>query len=563
MCLVSGVRPCHDEAVTTVAAGTALARGYEALAVGNWSEARAAFEEAVSTAESPEALDGLGRSLWWLREARQAIVCRERAYSGFRRDGELGRAARIALWLSREYAQVFGNDAAARGWLARAERLLRDVAPGAEQGWIDLARSEGSRKSSEAAMYAEAALDSALLAGDPDLELRALAQLGFSRVSGGEVDEGLAQLDEAMAAATSGEPASLETFADICCTMMLACERAGDIERPQQWSAVLEDFVRKYDHVVLLAFCRTCCADVFAANGRVDAAEEELLAAIKELTASGQRSRCVSPAARLAEIRVLQGRFDEAEELLAGFDGEPGTTRPAVALRLARGEPAPAAALLERRLDEVGRTSLLAVPFLEQLVDARIAEGQLQEAGAAADAVAAIARPPGRERVAAAAAFARGRVATVRGDVAAVSDLERAVNGFASLGLRLDVARSRLALAEALAVSSPEIAIDTARQARNELEALGDSREADIAAALLRALGAKGRAGPRAAGLLTQREIEVLRLLGEGLTNAEIAARLFISPKTAEHHVSRIFAKLGMTKRSEAAAYAVRHLEAE
>jgi DNA-binding NarL/FixJ family response regulator len=314
---------------------------------------------------------------------------------------------------------------------------------------------------------------------------------------------------------------------------------------------------------VLLAFCRTCCADVFAANGRVDAAEEELVAAIKELTAAGQRSRCVSPAARLAEIRVLQSRFDEAEELLVGFDGEPGATRPAVALRLARGEPEPAAALLERRLDEIGRTSLLAVPFLELLVDARIAEGRLEEAGAAADDIAAIAGPSGRERVAAAAAFARGRVAIARGDAAAVSELQKAVNGFASLGLRLDVARSRLALAGALAASSPEIAVDTARQARNELEALGDSREADIAAALLRALGAKGRAGPRAAGLLTQREIEVLRLLGEGLTNSEIAARLFISPKTAEHHVSRIFAKLGMTKRSEAAAYAVRHLAAE
>ena len=84
-----------------------------------------------------------------------------------------------------------------------------------------------------------------------------------------------------------------------------------------------------------------------------------------------------------------------------------------------------------------------------------------------------------------------------------------------------------------------------------------------MAAALMRSLGAKGRAGPRAAGLLTQREIEVLRLLGEGLTNAEIATRLFISPKTAEHHASRIFAKLGLTKRSEAAAYAVRHLGAE
>ena len=557
------VLSCHDEAVTTVPADTALARGYGALAVGNWSEARGAFEEAVRTEESPEALDGLGRSLWWLHEGREAIVCRERAYSGFRRDRDLGRAARIALWLSREYSLVFGNNAAARGWLARAERLLRDVAPGVEQGWLDLARSEGSRESSEAAMYAESALNAALAAGDPDLELRALAQLGFARVSGGEVDQGLAQLDEAMAAATSGEPASLETFADICCTLMLACEQAGDMERPQQWSAVLEDFVRKYDHVVLLAFCRTCCADVFAANGRVDAAEEELVAAIKELTDAGQRSRCVNPAARLADIRVLQGRFDEAEELLAGFDGEPDATRAAVALRLARGEPAPAAVILERRLDEIGRSSVLAVPFLDQLVDARVAQGRLEDASVAADAIAATAGPSGRERIAATAAFARGRVAMASGDAAAASELQKAINYFAVLGLRLDAARSRLALARTLASESPEIAIDTARQARNELDALGDSREADIAAALMRSLGAKGRAGPRAAGLLTQREIEVLRLLGEGLTNAEIAARLFISPKTAEHHVSRIFAKLGLTKRSEAAAYAVRHLEAE
>jgi DNA-binding CsgD family transcriptional regulator len=332
------------------------------------------------------------------------------------------------------------------------------------------------------------------------------------------------------------------------------------VERPKQWSSVLEDFVRKYDHVVLLAFCRTCCADVFAANGRIDAAEQELLAAIQELTDAGQRSRCMNPAARLAEIRVLQGRFDEADELLVGFEGQPDATRAAVALRLARGEPAPAAALLERRLEEIGPTSLLAVPFLEQLVDARIAEGRLDEAGAAADAIAAIAAPSGRERIAAAAAFARGRVAAARGDGTATSELQKAINGFAALGLRLDIARSRLALAGTLAASSPEVAIDTARQARNELEALGDSREADMAAALLRSLGAKGRSGPRAAGLLTQREIEVLRLLGEGLTNAEIATRLFISPKTAEHHVSRIFAKLGMTKRSEAAAYAVRQL---
>jgi DNA-binding NarL/FixJ family response regulator len=101
--------------------------------------------------------------------------------------------------------------------------------------------------------------------------------------------------------------------------------------------------------------------------------------------------------------------------------------------------------------------------------------------------------------------------------------------------------------------------VETARHARNELEALGAVRDVDAAAALMRSLGAKSRSGPRAAGLLSKREREVLRLLGEGLTNREIGARLYISPKTAEHHVSRVYAKIGVSTRAEAAAYAARN----
>lgn len=540
-----------------------LARGYEALASGDWPAARDAFEDALAYAESPEGLDGLGRALWWLRQERDAVVQRERAYAGFRRDGDLARAARIALWLSREYALAFGNDAVAGGWLARAERLLRDVAPGAEQGWLDLARSEQVRDRDESLRLASQALEVALTAGDTDLELRALAQLGFAEVALGSVDQGLAHLDEAMAAATSGEPTSLDTFADVCCTLMLACERAGDAERPQQWSQVLEEFVRRYDHITLLAFCRTCCADVFAANGRIDAAEEELVAAIRELTDAGQRSRCIPPAARLAEIRVLQGRFDEAEQLLVGFEDDPDAVRATVAMRLGRGEARTAEAILVRRLEEIGWDNLLAAPLLEQLVQARLADDNVGGARDAAEALGAIAGSSGRDRVEASAALARGRVAYASGEADAVNILQQAVNGFARLGLRLEVAQARLELARALAVQSPPAAIETARQARNELEALGSSRDADAAAALMRSLGARGRAGPRSLGSLSRRETEVLRLLGEGLSNREIAERLFISPKTAEHHVSRIYGKLGIKSRAEAAAYAVRNLGAE
>jgi ATP/maltotriose-dependent transcriptional regulator MalT len=458
---------------------------------------------------------------------------------------------------------VYGNAAAARGWLARAERLLRDVAPGAEQGWLDLTRSEASGDAATAAAFATAALDVALATGDADLELRALAQLGLAEVTLGEADRGLTRLDEAMAAATSGEPATLETFADICCTLMVACERAGDSERPQQWSAVLDEFVRAHDHVTLLAFCRTCCADVYSANGRIDAAEAELELAIRELTAAGQRSRCIPPSARLAEIRVLQGRYDEADGLLTGLEDEPEALQARVAVRIARGEPAGAAALLTRRLDELGWRTLLAAPLLAQLVEARLLEGSVDAAKAASSALDRIAEDGRRERVEALATAARGRIALAETREDAADLLLEAVNGFAELGARLDAARTRLELARSLAVSSPDVAVDTARHARAELEALGALRDADAAASLLRALGVRGRAGPRAAELLSRRETEVLRLLSEGLSNREIAARLFISPKTAEHHVSRAYAKLGVRTRAEAATFFTRNLGSE
>ena len=110
----------------------------------------------------------------------------------------------------------------------------------------------------------------------------------------------------------------------------------------------------------------------------------------------------------------------------------------------------------------------------------------------------------------------------------------------------------------------PALAVAEATAALAACHRLGAPTGADKAQALLRALGAAGRPapggppGPGRSPDLTVRERDVLALVAAGLSNPEIARRLFISRKTAAHHVSNILAKLGLRNRAEAVAYATR-----
>jgi ATP/maltotriose-dependent transcriptional regulator MalT len=535
-----------------------VATGEEALSTGDWAGARDAFAAAVDEHPSAQALDGLGRTLWWLGDVEGAIEHRERAYAVLRKTGESAAAARIALWLAREYLEAVGNQPASNGWIARAEGLLRDTAPGSEHGWLALTRGGLAVDPGTMLAHAESALETARARDDADLEASALALVGRARLLAGEFEPGIAALDEAMTTITSGEASDPVVFGDVCCVVTLACEESGELERLMRWQEVLESYLSRHLHGALISFCGTCGAEFFQAKGDLATAERCLVEALGALEGTGHRSRCIHPAAKLAEIRLLQGRIEEAERLLAGFEDLPETLRASVEVHRMRGEHSLAAALLLRRLNRVGDT-IVAVPLLSTLVEVQLAQGDLDEASVSSSRLEGLAERSGHPRLGALAALAAGRIAAASGDRSARAHFESALETFGTLEMPLDAARTRIDLARAIQEEDPDVAGREARVALETFERLGADREADAAAAIVRELGGPARTGPKGIGLLTARELEVLSLLAEGLTNAEIAARLYISTKTAGNHVSNLLAKLHLRSRQEAAAYAVRY----
>ena len=534
-----------------------VSTGEEALSAGDWEAARDAFAAAVDEEPSPQALDGLGRTLWWLGDVDGAIEHRERTYAVLRKRGESPAAAKIALWLAREYLEALGNQPASNGWIARAQGLLRDAEPGPVHGWLSLTRGGLSSDPDEMRTHAEAALEIGRANDDPDLEASALALLGRAMLLAGEFEAGIAALDEAMVVVTGGEVADPVVFGDVCCVVTQACEESGELERLFKWNEVIESYMARHLHGPLISFCGSCGAEFFQAKGDFEMAERCVADALGALEGTGHRSRCIHPAAKLAELRILQGRIEEAERLLTGYEDLPEALGASVAIHRLKGEHAVAASLLLRRLNEVGDT-VVAVPLLSTLVEVQLVQGNVDEARSTAARIGALASSSGHPRLAAVTALAEGRIALSADEADARGHLERALEGFGRLEMPLEAARARAALARALRNEDPDVAGREARVALESFERLGAGREADEAAALVRELGGPKRTGPKDLGLLTAREVEILRLLGEGLSNAEIAARLYISTKTAGNHVSNLLAKLHLRSRQEAAAYAVR-----
>jgi tetratricopeptide (TPR) repeat protein len=355
-----------------------LGRGRQALRDGRWGWAREAFEAVLRfDEESAEALFGLGVALWWLGETQPALRHWERAYAAFRRQSDLEQAVLTAFYLCLAYRMSLGNQAASRGWLARAASLAEQHQLGTMNGWVLVGRAYIATDTGhprEAEESAREALAVARAAGDADLELCARSELGAALVEQGCLEEGAALLDEAMAGVIGGEGGDLDTFVLISCRTITSCSRGGDLSRVTQWIRAADEFHSRYGSPHLYTTCRTHYGGILLATGRWEEAEHELRAAL-EIGKAAEPSLHAEALGKRAELRLAQGRTEEAARLLSGYEDRPEATYAAAWLQLLRGSPAVAAALLRRWLGEVDEGSLTAAGLIELLTEAEIEQG--------------------------------------------------------------------------------------------------------------------------------------------------------------------------------------------
>jgi LuxR family transcriptional regulator, maltose regulon positive regulatory protein len=540
-----------------------LAAAWAALTLGDSRAARERFEASLASEENPEALEGLGWVGHILDDDRLTFDSRERAYRLYRERGDVGSAARVAAWHAFDCLAFRGEPAVANGWLQRAHSLLDDLEPGPDHGW--LAFHEGhvaisvEEDTATAKRLAARALELARAFGVHDLEMLALGLEGRALVSEGNVDDGMRRLDESTAAALGGEVKLLVCSAWTCCYLITACERVRDIDRAGQWSVRVAEFCEQHGIGLPFGYCKANYGAVLTWQGHWDEADRELRAAVDELAATRPPS-AGEAFVRLAELRARQGRFDEAEVLFARCEGHTLTPLYRGMAALDAGRAAEAAELADRylrRFPDRGRIERWAGLELVARAYSRLGgEERVVEALEELREIAPRLRTP---PVRAAHLGTEGAVAAARGEPdEARRFFEDALDVLAPIEAPLEIARLRLELAAALsalgrkpaAQREIEMALATCRE-------LGATADAARAEAMLERRAAIAGTGPLAK--LSRRELEVLALVAEGLTNQTIAERLVISQHTVHRHVSSILRKLDAPSRSAAAVVAAQN----
>jgi class 3 adenylate cyclase len=473
------------------------AQGREAAARGAWAEAYELLAPAARTLGG-EDLEALANAAFWTGKLDEAIEYREQAHAAFVAEGDKKRAALLALIISRDYLMKF-DTAVSAGWSAKAQRLLADEEESEAHGYLEVSQAldasfKGDLEGSE--LHAERAAEFGKRFGDRNLEAMARVTVGRVLVLRGEVDRGLALLDEATAAAISGELEPWTTGFIYCCTIT-SSSGVGDFRRAKEWTEAANRWCDRTQTRGFPGACRVHRASIMRLQGDWPTAEQEAEQACEELGAFDPFTTGAG-FYEIGEIRRRRGDFAAAEEAYRqakewGRDPQPGLAL----LRLAQGKAESAATAIKRSLAN-SEDAVATIRRLPAQVEISLATNDLRGARTAAEQLDEMVdrfkvgnmRAPAFD---ATVYLAWGQIRLAEQDFeGAIDAFERSVETWRTVGAPYEVAEAQLHLGMALRRAGQE---DEAREeliaARSTFERLGAALDVERIAELLGEHGVK------------------------------------------------------------------------
>jgi len=538
--------------------GRDLDAGVEAFQKQAWASAYSHLSAADRDAGvGAEHLVYLAQAALLLGKEVEGADTLARAHQEFLEKGQIQPAVRCAFWLGFT-ALTNHENAKAGGWLSRANRLLEGESDCVERGYLLLPNGylavHGGDPARAYAIFLEAAAVGKRFA-DKDLMAIALQGQGRALIRQGEVANGLTLLDEAMISVMAGEVSAL-TAGGVYCSVLEACGEVYDLRWADEWTSALKRWCESQpDLVPYRGHCLVRRAEVLQWRGAWRDAFEEARRACEWLSEPPGKSALGAAYYQLGEIERLRGNLSEAERAYERASQLRPNLGPGLArLRLVQKHVDAAMALVARMAEEVQEPAARAT-VLDAYVEIALAANSLAAARQASGELSALVSQRGVPLLDALALRSAGAVLLAEGDArGALPHLRQSWNLWCELPAPYEASRVRCLIAQACSKLGDEdnaaLELSAARETFEQLGAAADL--ANVRSMLSKLKSQNG-------GPLTEREIEVLRLVASGMTNRGIAARLNISEKTVARHLSNIFTKLDLASRTAATAYAYDH----
>jgi DNA-binding NarL/FixJ family response regulator len=510
----------------------------------DWPGSYDAFALAADrTPLSTDDLDSLAWAAWRMGRGKESVRVAERVFTQLARTDPSAaamKAVELALvWLTR------GDLNIGQGWMNRARRLLDGATECPTHGYLaylDAVVALITKDTEALISRVQTMHDVCGRLNTPALTALCHVVEGLQAIQEARMEEAYGLIDEAMLPVLADQ-VPIDWAGEIYCVVLLFCHRLADLPRMQAWTQSMERWCQNFAGSSFYGgVCDVRRLQIHTAAEGFDLLEERLFGASRALEES-DRWAAAEGYYELGEVRRRRGdvngafaAFTSARAL--GVEPQPGEAL----LRCQLGDSR--TAWTDLRVALAGEDRLGRMRLLRGAVEIALARGHLEEAERHCDELESGAMAFGTPGFCAWAAHARG-VLLVRQQRhrEALEMLQAALREYRVQQDRYETAHVYEWLAAAhKALGDDELAAADYATAENIYCQLG--------------VEPAGVYASSTAGGLTKRELEVLTHIASGATNRQVATDMFISEKTVGRHLANIYAKLGVSSRTAAVAWA-------